>query len=414
MSKSPAPTASIIVSSCERRGHLERCLLSLANQKLRENNAFEVIVADDGSRDGTHEMVRALAGRVSYQLSLVTQENEGFRKSRIVNKAISLARGSYVLLTDGDCIFPADHVEKQLKYRQRNTAWVSDCIRLDEELSGKITRWSIADGTWIQSVPKQLPSSQGTRYLKDRLYQFISHREKPKLVGNNVGVWLADLEKINGLDESFVGWGCEDDDLGLRLRAAGVKVKTNMWQTFGYHLWHPVDATTPATWREGDNISYYQREIVLTRCLNGFVRTQLSDLNFRVTSAAKHEALSSLLQQSFTRKSPTDIDIEITLGDCETKANRDAEKRVQVNFPDESNAEQAYPPHLVLTLPKFQDTIATWGHSKPALATERTSALRESQCFWLVNKMKEAILGIGFVEQQASQRSSGGFKSRVA
>ena len=36
----------------------------------------------------------------------------------------------------------------------------------------------------------------------------------------------ADYERVNGYDENFVGWGCEDDDLRLRLRHAGVRIES--------------------------------------------------------------------------------------------------------------------------------------------------------------------------------------------
>ena len=232
---------------------------------MGKDEKFEVIVADDGSKDGTHEMVQHMSTHMPFALSFVTQTNHGFRKSRILNKAIRTAHSDYILFTDGDCIFPPDHVKKQLSNRQRNTAWVSDCIRLEQGLSATITRHRIMSGSWLKSVPAKLPRSLQIRYVKDKIDQFYENQEKPKLIGNNVAVWLQDLKNINGMDEAFRGWGCEDDDLGVRLRASGTKLKTNLKHTFGYHLWHRADATVPATWRDGQNISYYQRDLVLAK-----------------------------------------------------------------------------------------------------------------------------------------------------
>jgi GT2 family glycosyltransferase len=54
----------------------------------------------------------------------------------------------------------------------------------------------------------------------------------------NLGVWRSDLERVNGFDESFTGWGHEDSDLVVRLFHAGVKRKDGAFATEVFHLWH--------------------------------------------------------------------------------------------------------------------------------------------------------------------------------
>jgi hypothetical protein len=54
----------------------------------------------------------------------------------------------------------------------------------------------------------------------------------------NLAVWRADLDKVNGFDESFLGWGHEDADLVLRLFNAGVMRKEGAYATEVFHLWH--------------------------------------------------------------------------------------------------------------------------------------------------------------------------------
>jgi len=61
--------------------------------------------------------------------------------------------------------------------------------------------------------------------LKDQYYLWTRHPKKPKLTGYNIGISRADFEAVNGFDESFVGWGCEDDDIAFRLRRAGRRMR---------------------------------------------------------------------------------------------------------------------------------------------------------------------------------------------
>lgn len=55
----------------------------------------------------------------------------------------------------------------------------------------------------------------------------------------NLSVWRHDLVRVNGLDESYEGWGLEDSDLVIRLLRAGVKHKSARFAAPVFHLWHP-------------------------------------------------------------------------------------------------------------------------------------------------------------------------------
>ena len=56
----------------------------------------------------------------------------------------------------------------------------------------------------------------------------------------NLSAWRTDLIRVNGLDESYEGWGLEDSDLVIRLLHAGVKHKNARFAATVFHLWHPV------------------------------------------------------------------------------------------------------------------------------------------------------------------------------
>jgi GT2 family glycosyltransferase len=54
----------------------------------------------------------------------------------------------------------------------------------------------------------------------------------------NLAVWREDLVRVNGMDESYAGWGLEDSDLVVRLLRAGLRHKSGRFACPLLHLWH--------------------------------------------------------------------------------------------------------------------------------------------------------------------------------
>ena len=57
--------------------------------------------------------------------------------------------------------------------------------------------------------------------------------------GSNLAIWRADLIRVNGYNEDFVGWGREDSELAVRLTNSGVRRLDVRGWAVCYHLWHP-------------------------------------------------------------------------------------------------------------------------------------------------------------------------------
>src|SRR5262249_23663687 len=129
-----------------------------------------------------------------------------------------------------------------------------------------------------------------------------------------------DFERVNGFDENFRGWGCEDDDFGRRLRAAGVRPVSILNHTCLYHLWHPPAPTRPDSWQKGVNVAYLQRPLPLTRCLNGLTKRSAHDVRVRladevVAGSQLHALLKAhgwIIEPS--RKTKTDLELRCTPG----------------------------------------------------------------------------------------------------
>jgi glycosyltransferase involved in cell wall biosynthesis len=282
---------SVIVTTYQRPGHLRRCLLSLAAQQHMAGQ-FEVIVVDDGSRDSTSEMVARTAREVPYHLRFITHPHDGFQVGRCRNSGIRAARAPYLLFIDGDLVLPPDHLAAQLAARRPGIARAGDCLRLDEETTQRIAEADVLSGRALQRLAPLGKAFARRTHRKMLYYQALRHPAKPKIVGWNMAMGRDEIQRINGFDEQFRGWGCEDDDLGVRLRQSGVRVLSSLGHTHAYHQWHPIDATAPNTWANGVNIQYFQRPLQLSRCLEGIERRSLAGLAVRIQAGPEHADLA--------------------------------------------------------------------------------------------------------------------------
>ena len=123
--------------------------------------------------------------------------------------------------------------------------------------------------------------------LKYRLYNFIRHPKKPRsLRSGDFSIWRDDYRRVNGFDENFCGWGGEDDDLGRRLRRAGVRLQSFLRWTHSYHLWHPTETSRPDVPRRSHNAQYLSRKGRLIRCRNGLIKRTWNDLAWRIVGSA--------------------------------------------------------------------------------------------------------------------------------
>jgi glycosyltransferase involved in cell wall biosynthesis len=111
---SSKPELSVIVASHNRRDLLRRCLESLRNQSA-DPASFEVIVADDGSGDGTAAMVEAF--EAPFALRLLRLEQGG--QAAAQNAAIEVAEGTTCLFLDDDMIASPDLIAEHLAAHRR-------------------------------------------------------------------------------------------------------------------------------------------------------------------------------------------------------------------------------------------------------------------------------------------------------
>ena len=97
---------TIIIPTYNRKVLLKKCINSLINQSYKD---FEIIVVDDGSTDGTKDLIKNYE-----QIRYLRQENKGPGNAR--NLGIKNAGGSIIAFTDDDCIPDKDWLKNALHY----------------------------------------------------------------------------------------------------------------------------------------------------------------------------------------------------------------------------------------------------------------------------------------------------------
>jgi len=196
----------------------------------------EVLIADDGSTEETKKLIDNFIRKSTFKVIHVWQEDKGFRKAIILNKAVAKSSCDYIIQIDGDCImhpkFIADHKENAQKnvYLYGTRATITK-----EALPGIFNEKKTKFNFFSKNLKKK------SRTIHNKL---LSKMYKPhegfssNFRGCNVSFWREDFIAINGYNESFEGWGREDSDLVIRLGNKGVLAKRLRYVGIVYHIYH--------------------------------------------------------------------------------------------------------------------------------------------------------------------------------
>lgn len=232
---------SIIVTTYNRPDALEAVLRGLARQSDKD---FEVIVADDGSAPDTAAVLKSWHSRLP--LTHIWQEHRGFRAAEVRNRAILASSGAYCIFLDGDCIPRSDFM---LEHRQlAEVGWfvVGNRVLMSKRLTDRVLSQSLEPELWTFLDACRARFSGDINRIAPLLQARLGpvRKIRPQYWWGarscNLGVWRTDLDRVDGFDGNYVGWGLEDSDLLIRLLRAGVNRKDGRFSTGVLHLWHPL------------------------------------------------------------------------------------------------------------------------------------------------------------------------------
>jgi glycosyltransferase involved in cell wall biosynthesis len=208
----------------------------LKSVQIQSVSPTEVIIADDGSTEETKKLIDEFRKILGFPLIHLWQEDRGFRKSIILNKAISQAMGDYIIQVDGDVILHKHFIKDHLKYAKDNTFLLGSRVTLKEDRSKEILKSKKNKVNYFSKGIKKRNRLVRLPFFSNFLK--AKNENTGKLRGCNISYWKKDAIAINGYNEEFKGWGGEDYEFGQRLINKGVFAKRIKHAAIQCHFYH--------------------------------------------------------------------------------------------------------------------------------------------------------------------------------
>src|SRR5476651_135022 len=209
---------SVVIPTYNRLDTLQHVIPSLLAQDLPAD-AYEIIVADSHSNDGTREYLAEQIGRAQ---NLRHEPGPYTGRAGARNAGIAAARAPIVLFTDADIIASPDLLSRHLARHDRPGG--------SRAIVGLEVQVNSYDDYLSKSAMPALRKELHPRTRKELDWLYF-------LTGN-ASVPRAELDRVGRFDEDFTGYGHEDLELGYRLKHANVTIEYEPLAV-NYH-WHPV------------------------------------------------------------------------------------------------------------------------------------------------------------------------------
>lgn len=264
--------ASVIISTYNSPKWLEKVLWGYTAQTESD---FEIIIADDGSTNETTALLDTMMTNTNLKIIHVWHKDEGFQKTRILNKAILASKTGYCIFTDGDCIPRKDFVESHLSYRSLGYFLSGGHFPFTTQLSNLISKNNILnqqcfDLKWLKS--KGLETNfKNIKLTQSKTLAGVMNLltpTKPTWNGGNASAWKKDILAVNGFDERMK-YGGEDREFGERLVNYGIKPKRVRYFAIIAHLEHERGYVNDEAWKINNEIRKATQKEKKTKTLHG-------------------------------------------------------------------------------------------------------------------------------------------------
>jgi glycosyltransferase involved in cell wall biosynthesis len=267
---------SVIITTYNSEEWLEKVLYGYLAQTETE---FEIIIADDGSTIKTKELLAQFSSQFKYPIIHVWQKDEGFQKSKILNRAILKSNTNYLLFTDGDCIPRNDFVAIHLQFKEKGYFLSGGYFKLPLQLSQKIKKEDILSQDcfsiyWLKNngLPLNFKISKLTKNKWFAAFMNWITPTKRSWNGHNASGFKDDILAINGFNHEMK-YGGLDRELGERLFNLGLLSKQIRYSAICLHLEHSRGYSSPEIWQKNNAIRSFNRKNKVT-----FIKEGISTL----------------------------------------------------------------------------------------------------------------------------------------
>ena len=277
MKSSNLPTVSLIITTYNQPQVLRLVLESALDQVLMP---LEIIIADDGSKDETANMIKDVASRSPIPIIHAWQPDQGFRAARSRNNGIAASKGEYLIFLDGDCFLNRYFIQDHITLAKENLYLIGTRVNITRKRQDYI----------LETGNRRISFfSWGTRKkfnaIRSAWLAGFYHRTGG-MASANFSLWRHDILAVNGFDERFEGHGGEDVEIGKRLDHLGLVRRRMTHLGMAYHFAHTDNA-------RGDRQMI--RDIINETVAEKRVRTpfgleramQKNDYEIRIYGAAK-------------------------------------------------------------------------------------------------------------------------------
>lgn len=253
---------SLVITTYNWPEALELSLLSALRQTELPD---EVLVADDGSRPETAELVERYRTSAPVPVRHIWQEDRGYRLAASRNRAVAAAMGEYIVIVDGDMVLHPDFIRDHKRLAEEGSFIQGSRVLLSEENTRR--RFTTKDirispfegGIRNRKNAVRLPALSRTLAVGSTSLKGIR--------GCNISFFREDCIRVNGFNEEFVGWGREDSEFVVRLFNSGVVRRNVRFSAIAAHLWHRENARHSLP--ENDRLLEEAITGKRTRCRNG-------------------------------------------------------------------------------------------------------------------------------------------------
>lgn len=236
---------SLIISFYNKIEWLKLVLAGLERQSEKD---FEVIIADDGSKEEFVAILKESFSQYSFPIQHGWHPDVGWQKNIILNKAVVIAQTDYLIFIDGDCIPHQHFIKEHLLHQQKGSVLAGRRVHLSSIITSKLSEKKVRRGYlekrgFIFLHLNKLISKDG-EHIENGFYaplwlRTLINKKDKSIVGSNFSIYKSDLLAINGFDERYLAPAVgEDTDLELRLRNNGMRIKSIKHLAIQYHLYH--------------------------------------------------------------------------------------------------------------------------------------------------------------------------------